>query len=56
VFGDPQKALAWLHKPRKRFGDQSALAIIQSEAGAQLVGDTLIKSMLATLRALAAYK
>ncbi len=41
VFGDQQKALAWLHKPRKRFGDQSAIAIIESEAGAQLVEDTL---------------
>lgn len=41
VFGDQQKAIAWLHKARKRFGDQTAMAIMQSEVGAQLVEDTL---------------
>lgn len=41
VFGEPEKALYWLQKPRKSFGNQTALSVIQSEAGAQLVEDTL---------------
>lgn len=41
VFGDQQKAITWLHKPRQRFADQSAMQILQSEAGAQLVEDML---------------
>ncbi len=41
VFADKDKAIKWLHKPRTMFGGQSALMIIQSEAGAQLVEDTL---------------
>lgn len=41
VFGDQEKAVAWLHMPRQRFADQSAMEILQSEAGAQLVEDTL---------------
>ncbi len=41
VFGCTDKALTWLHKPRKRFGNQSAAELIQTEAGAQLVEETL---------------
>lgn len=41
VLGDREKAIAWLHKPRQHFGNQAAMEIIQSEAGAQLVEDTL---------------
>lgn len=41
VFGDDQKANAWLHKARKHFGGQSALEVMQSESGAQLVEASL---------------
>lgn len=41
VFGDQKKASAWLHRPRKLFGNQTAMEVMQSEAGAQLVEDTL---------------
>lgn len=41
VFADTDKAQAWLKKARNRFGGQSALTLIQSEVGAQLVADTL---------------
>lgn len=41
VFADSEKARAWLQKQRKKFGGQSALDLIQSEAGAALVEDTL---------------
>jgi putative toxin-antitoxin system antitoxin component (TIGR02293 family) len=41
VFVDQNKALKWLHKTRAIFGGQSAIVIMQSEAGAQLVEDTL---------------
>lgn len=41
VFADTDKAQAWLKKARSKFGGQSALALMQSEVGAQLVADTL---------------
>ncbi|MFL0798455.1 MAG: DUF2384 domain-containing protein [Cellvibrionaceae bacterium] len=41
VFGSQEKAYGWLHKPRKSFDGQTAMDIIQSEAGAQLVEETL---------------
>ena len=41
VFGNQDKASTWLHKPRKAFDNQSAITIIQTEAGARLVEDTL---------------
>lgn len=41
VFGDQVKASQWLHKPRKQFEGQTAMGLIQTEAGAQLVEDTL---------------
>jgi putative toxin-antitoxin system antitoxin component (TIGR02293 family) len=41
VFGDKEKASTWLHKPRKAFNAQNAIAIMQTEAGARLVEDTL---------------
>lgn len=41
VFGSVEKASIWLHKARKKFGGQSAVELIQTEAGAQLVEDTL---------------
>lgn len=41
VFGEKQKAVQWLHKPRRAFGGESAMQIIQTEAGAKLVEDSL---------------
>ncbi len=41
VFGQKDKASTWLRKPRKAFNNQSAMTIMQSEAGAKLVEDTL---------------
>ena len=43
VFGAEDKASTWLHKPRKAFGNQSAITIMQTEPGAKLVEDTLNK-------------
>jgi putative toxin-antitoxin system antitoxin component (TIGR02293 family) len=41
VFGNQEKATQWLHKSRSRFGEHSALEIMQNEPGAQLVEETL---------------
>lgn len=41
VLGDDAKALQWLHKPRKAFDNLSAMELMQTEAGAQLVEDVL---------------
>lgn len=41
VFGDKEKAFKWLHKKRTMFDAQSAMEIMQTEVGAQLVEDTL---------------
>lgn len=41
VLGDNEKAIRWLHKPRKSFGGENAITLMQTEAGAQLVEDTL---------------
>lgn len=41
VFGDANKATLWLHKPRKAFNGQNAVTLMQTEAGARLVEDTL---------------
>lgn len=41
VFGDQDKASRWLHKPRKAYNNQSPLEMIQTEAGAKLVEETL---------------
>lgn len=41
VFGNQDKATAWLHKTRKAFGNQSAMELLPSEAGAQLVEEML---------------
>jgi putative toxin-antitoxin system antitoxin component (TIGR02293 family) len=37
------KAVDWLHKPRKMFDDLSAVELIKTEAGAQLVEETLMQ-------------
>lgn len=41
VFEGQEKANSWLQKPKRKFGDHSASVLIQCEAGAQLVEDTL---------------
>ena len=41
VFGDDDKALLWLHKPRKVFDNLSAMELMKTEAGAQLVEEVL---------------
>lgn len=41
VFGNNNKALAWLRKEQAKFGGESALVLMQSEAGAHLVEDAL---------------
>ena len=41
VFGNPEKAMTWLHKPRKIFDGMSAMELMQTETGAQLAEETL---------------
>lgn len=41
VFGNSDKAYEWLHKNQKKFDNQSAAKMIQTEAGAKFVEDTL---------------
>ena len=41
VFGNSDKAKAWLHKSRKSFDGQTAMNIMSTEAGAQMVEDAL---------------
>ena len=41
VLGNPETALAWLRKPRRSFGDISAMELLQTEAGGQVVEESL---------------
>ena len=41
VLGNPEVALAWLRKPRRSFGGISAMELLQTEAGGQVVEDSL---------------
>jgi putative toxin-antitoxin system antitoxin component (TIGR02293 family) len=41
VLGDDEKALRWLHKPRKMFDNLNAIELMQTEAGGQLVEEVL---------------
>ena len=41
VFGEPEQALHWLRKPRRRFEDQNPLKLLRTEAGARLVEEML---------------
>ncbi|PWK52839.1 MbcA/ParS/Xre antitoxin family protein [Pleionea mediterranea] len=43
VFGSKDKADAWLKKKREIFGGKSGLESISSDAGAELVKETLLK-------------
>ena len=41
VLGDDDKALRWLHKPRRAFDNLTAMELMKTEAGAQLVEEML---------------
>jgi len=41
VLGDDGAALRWLHKPRKAFDNLSAIELMQTEAGGQVVEEVL---------------
>ena len=41
VLGSDEKALHWLHKPRSLFDQLSAMELMKTEAGAQLVEEVL---------------
>ena len=41
VFGDSERALVWLRKPRRSFGGISAMELLRTEAGGQVVEETL---------------
>jgi putative toxin-antitoxin system antitoxin component (TIGR02293 family) len=43
VLGDKDKAMSWLQKPRKVFGGESAMELMKTEMGAQLVEEALIQ-------------
>lgn len=43
VLGDKEKAMDWLQKPRKAFGGLSAMELMKTEVGAQLVEESLIQ-------------
>ena len=41
VLGNPETALAWLRRPRRIFGGISAMDLLHTEAGGQVVEETL---------------
>ncbi len=41
VLGDDDRALQWLHKPRRAFDNLNAMELMKTEAGAQLVEEML---------------
>ncbi len=41
VFGSSESALTWLRKPRRSFGGISAMELLRTEAGGQVVEETL---------------
>jgi putative toxin-antitoxin system antitoxin component (TIGR02293 family) len=41
VFGDPDRARAWLNKPKKRFDGRTPLDMLRTEVGARLVEEFL---------------
>ena len=43
VFSDCEKALAWMRKAKKRFGGQTPMHLLKTEAGARLVEQMLIQ-------------
>lgn len=43
VFANRGKALSWMRQPKKRFGGQAPMQMLQSEAGGRLVEQMLIQ-------------
>lgn len=43
VFGDRDRAIAWLSAPRRRFDGESAFDLLDTEAGGRLVEEVLIQ-------------
>lgn len=43
IFGDPDKAMAWLRNAQTRFGGKSALDMASTEHGARLVEEALVQ-------------
>ncbi len=41
VFGDPDRARAWLNKPKRRFGDRPALTMLRTDIGGRMVEEML---------------
>ena len=43
VFGDPDRARAWLNKPKKRFEDRTPLTMLRTEIGGRMVEEILVQ-------------
>ncbi|MCW2238464.1 type II RES/Xre toxin-antitoxin system antitoxin [Azospirillum canadense] len=43
VFGNRDKALAWLNAPKPRFDDEAPMDLVDTEIGARLVEEALIQ-------------
>ncbi|MBV9033783.1 MAG: DUF2384 domain-containing protein [Acidobacteriaceae bacterium] len=43
VFSNREKALSWMRKPKKRFGGETPMQMLQTEAGARLIEQMLIQ-------------
>ena len=43
VFGDRDKAARWLRKPNRAAGQQAPIALLETETGAKLVEDLLVR-------------
>jgi putative toxin-antitoxin system antitoxin component (TIGR02293 family) len=41
VFGDPDKALRWLNKPKHRFDERTPLQMLRTEVGGRMVENML---------------
>src|ERR1700759_2413271 len=41
VFGGPERARAWLDKPKKRFDNRTPLAMLRTEVGGRMVEEML---------------
>jgi putative toxin-antitoxin system antitoxin component (TIGR02293 family) len=41
VFGNPEKALRWLSKPKHRFDDRTPLQMLRTEVGGRMVEESL---------------
>lgn len=43
IFGDPEKALRWLRKAKSGLGGRTPLAALETETGARLVEEWLVR-------------